>query len=146
PPPGRGLPQARPRLPPALPGCDQDQPHRQVAAQRPRPAAPGHPFSRGGFPVKLADQLTDYVHAAFSGLWVLTHEPDEAEREIVQPARQQGWKVAVWDIANGLRLSGQAGSAGADGAGGDPLAALRALPALADPKGTALVLLHHFHR
>src|SRR4029078_11733240 len=33
-----------------------------------------------------------------------------------------------------------------DGAAGDPLAALRALPALADSKGTALLLLHNFHR
>ena len=29
---------------------------------------------------------------------------------------------------------------------GDPLAALRALPALADANGTALLLLHNFHR
>src|SRR5262249_6158969 len=29
---------------------------------------------------------------------------------------------------------------------GDPLAPLRALPALADPAGTALLLLHQFHR
>ena len=54
--------------------------------------------------MKLTDQLTDYVHAAFSGLCVQSSEPDEAEREIVQLARQRNWKVAVWDVANGLRL------------------------------------------
>ena len=37
--------------------------------------------------MSLAEQLTDYVHAAFSGLWVQTSEPDEAEREIAQLAR-----------------------------------------------------------
>jgi hypothetical protein len=77
-------------------------------------------------------------------LWVQTHEADEAEREIVQHARQQGWKLAVWDIANGLRLPGSTSATGTDAS--DPLAALRALPALAERQGTALLLLHQFHR
>jgi hypothetical protein len=93
--------------------------------------------------MKLIDQLTDYIHAACTGLWVHTQEVDEAEREIVQHAHQQQWKVVVWDIANGLRLSGS-NSVPADAS--DPLAALRALPALADRNGTALLLLHQFHR
>jgi hypothetical protein len=100
--------------------------------------------------MKLSDQLTDYVHAAFTGLWVQTHEPDEAERDIVQLARQHKWKIATWDVANGLRLLANAGQSVSDGAGdssaGDPLAALRALPVLAERKGTALLLLHNFHR
>ena len=94
--------------------------------------------------MNLADQLTDYINAAFSGLWVETREPDEAEREIVQLARQRQWKIAVWDIATGLRVPGTNG--GADNGAGDPLAALRAFPALADPGGTCLLLVHNFHR
>jgi hypothetical protein len=94
----------------------------------------------------LADQLTDYVHAAFTGLWVQTHEPDEAEREIVQHARQQRWNVAVWDVASGLRLPAAPDTFRGDAGPGDPLAALRALPTLADQDGTALLLLHNFHR
>ena len=54
--------------------------------------------------MNLADQLTDYVHATLTGLWVQSSEPDEAEREIVQHARQQGWAVAVGDVAGGLRV------------------------------------------
>src|SRR5258708_7520711 len=96
--------------------------------------------------MKLTDQLTDYVHAAFTGLWVLTHEPDEAEREIVQHAKQLNWKVAVWDVANGLRLPTSPGTSRADAGPGDPIAALRALPGLAERDGTALLLLHNFHR
>jgi len=95
--------------------------------------------------MSLVNQLTDYVHAAFSGLWLNTMEPDEAEREIVQHAREQRWKVAVWDVANGLRLPTN-GSPRQETGTGDPLAALRALPALADRNGTALLLLHQFHR
>jgi hypothetical protein len=94
--------------------------------------------------MKLTEQLTDYIHAAFTGLWIQTYEPDEAEREIIQHARQQKWKVAIWDVANGLRV--ESNPHGTQDTGGDPLAALRALPALADGKGTAVLLLHSFHR
>lgn len=98
--------------------------------------------------MKLTDQLVDYIRAAFSGLWVASTEPDEAEREIVRLARQQQWKVAVWDIAGGLRvcLPDDANGSRQDTGASDPLAVLRALPALADSKGTALLLLHNFHR
>ena len=94
----------------------------------------------------LTEQLTDYVNAAFSGLYIHTMEPDEAERDIVQHARQQAWKVAVWDIASGLRLPSNPGTVRGDSGPGDPLAALRALPTLAERDGTALLILHNFHR
>lgn len=93
----------------------------------------------------LAEQLTDYVHAACAGLWVQTAEPDEAEREIMQLAGEQKWRLAVWDVASGMRLVGSPQAAEPMG-GGEPLAALRALPALADPQGTAVLVLHNFHR
>lgn len=96
--------------------------------------------------MKLTDQLTDYIHAAFSGLWIQTWEPDEAEREIVRHARQQKWKIAVWDISAGLRLPGATQEPRPDSGPNDPLAALRALPALAEAEGTALLLLPNFHR
>jgi hypothetical protein len=94
----------------------------------------------------LSEQLTDYVNAAFSGIYLLTAEPDEAQREIIALARQRGWKVAVWDVAAGLRLPSEPGAFRGDAGPGDPLAVLRALPALADRDGTALLLLHNFHR
>jgi hypothetical protein len=92
----------------------------------------------------LSEQLTDYVNAAFTGLWVQTLEPDEAEREILRHAREQKWKAVVWDVANGLRPA--AAAAGQPDAAGDPLAALRALPGLADRDGTALLIVHNLHR
>src|ERR1043166_8944525 len=96
--------------------------------------------------MKLADQITDFVNAAFTGIWVQTSEADEAEREIIQHARQKKWKLAVWDVAAGLRLPGTANTSQPESGAGDPLAALRALPALADEKGTAILVLHNFHR
>lgn len=94
--------------------------------------------------MKLTEQLTGYIHAAFTGLWVQTAEPDEAEREILHLARQQNWRLAAWDIANGLRFPGSA--APSETTAGDPLTALRAVTALANPGETALLLLHNFHR
>jgi hypothetical protein len=94
----------------------------------------------------LTEQITEYVHAAFTGLWVQTSEPDEAEREIVQHGQRLRWALAAWDVAAGLRLTGDRNAANKDQAAGDPLAALRALPALADPNGTAVLLLHNLHR
>jgi hypothetical protein len=88
----------------------------------------------------LRDQLTEYIRAAFAGLWIETAEPDEAERELRELAREQQWSIAVWDIARGLR----AGNATTEAA--DPLAVLRSLPAMARPNGTAILVLHNFHR
>src|SRR3954447_18642656 len=96
--------------------------------------------------MSLTAQLLDYVNACFTGLWVQTQEPDEAEREIVQLARQHKWRIASWDIAGGMRSPLSSGQAAPETAGGDPLAAVRALPALADPDGTALLILHAYHR
>src|SRR5271154_3512438 len=94
----------------------------------------------------LSEQLTEYVHAAFTGLWIQTAEADEAERELIRLARQHEWKLAIWDVANGLRVPGDSGRLRLDAGPGDPLAALRALPSLAENDGTALLVLPHFHR
>jgi hypothetical protein len=96
--------------------------------------------------VSLTATLTEYVNAAFAGIWVETREPDEAEREIVRHAHQRRWHLAVWDIANGLRIPGSSGQATPDTGAGDPLAALRALPTLAQHDGTAVLVVHNFHR
>src|SRR4051794_19531104 len=90
----------------------------------------------------LTDQLRDYVNAAFTGIWLQTHEPDEAEKEIRQLAIAQKWRVVAWDVAHGFRANGTSGT----DPGGDPLAALRALGSMADPKATTVLLLHNFHR
>jgi hypothetical protein len=95
--------------------------------------------------MKLAEQLAEYIAAAFSGIWIHTLEPDEAERELIVEARARNWKLAIWDVAGGLRLCGHDNDQVTTGAG-DPLAALRALPSLGDPEGTAILVLHQFHR
>lgn len=96
--------------------------------------------------MRFADQIHDYVNAAFSGLWVHTVEPDEVERELIEIACQQKWTLAVWDIARGLRIP--SGSTAAVSEVTDPLAILRTLPSLGhdSEESTTLLLLPNFHR
>ena len=70
--------------------------------------------------------------------------PMKPNSEIVQHAKAKDWKVAVWDVANGLRFPNSKSSGSTEVGGGDPLAVLRSLPALASENGTALLVLHNF--
>ena len=89
----------------------------------------------------LTTSLTEYVQAAFSGLYIRTLEPQEALREIAQQAHTQKWRLATWDIDRGLQVGDTTVAAG------DPLAAIRSLPSLATTeRATSLLVLRNFHR
>ena len=92
----------------------------------------------------LAQRLTEYVRACFTGLWVTSHEHDDALVEIAQLCRQENWQLATWDIDRGFSLSSGEVEAGIPAT--DPLAAIRAVSALAAPDSTAMVVLRNFHR
>jgi ATPase family associated with various cellular activities (AAA) len=94
----------------------------------------------------LGERLSEYVRAAFSGIWVQTHEQDDALHEIAQLARQNDWGLASWDIDNGLKLNGRSVEAPAPPSAPDPLSAIKSLNALATPDGTAILVLRNFHR
>ena len=84
----------------------------------------------------MLNQLREYVDAAFTALWVQTHEPDEAMTEIRRMAADNGWNLLHWDAASGLNGDGN----------GDPLAAVNALPAIGNGEQTGLVVFRNFHR
>ena len=90
--------------------------------------------------MSLAEQVREHVAACFPGLWIQTHEQDEAEAEISRLCRDQGWTLATWDVDRGLTQQGTA-----DSTATDPLATLRALPGLAT-EGTTLLLMRNLHR
>jgi hypothetical protein len=92
----------------------------------------------------LSQRLAEYVSACFTGLWVTSHEHDDALAEIATLCRENNWRLAVWDIAAGLQLPGQDSQA-ADG-GTDPLAAIRSINALASADSSAILVLVNFHR
>ena len=86
--------------------------------------------------MSLTQQLNEYVSACFTGLWIQSHEQDDAVTEIAQLCRDEDWRLAVWDIEQGLQIPGQNGEA--DAAGGDPLAAIRSINALASADSSAV--------
>jgi hypothetical protein len=92
----------------------------------------------------LAERLAEYVRACFTGLWVHTHEPDDALAEVARLCRQNGWALAAWDVDRGLTVAGHQETAAAHAP--DPLAAVRSLNALATADGTALLVMRNLHR
>jgi hypothetical protein len=92
----------------------------------------------------LRAQLAELVSACFTGIWVLSHEHQDALTEIAQLCRDEKWPLAIWNVHRGLQLSGQADQP--PDAGTDPLAAIRSLNALATPDSSAVLVLTNFHR
>ena len=96
--------------------------------------------------MSLSERLVELVRACFTGIWIESAEHEDALGEIAQCCREQQWRLAVWDVEQGLRTSG--GVADDDGVatGGDPLAAVRALSAMSADDGASLLVLVNFHR
>ena len=94
----------------------------------------------------LKDQLAEYISACFTGLWVQSHEHQDALVEIAQLCRDQDWRLAVWDIAQGLQIPGHSDDATANAGAADPLAAINTINTLATPEGSAILVLVNFHR
>ena len=93
--------------------------------------------------MKLTNRLSEYVRACFTGIWIESHEHQDALTEIAQLCHDQQWQLATWDIESGLNVPGQTEQ---DASSNDPLAAIRSVNALATPDGTAILVLQNFHR
>jgi len=96
--------------------------------------------------MSLNEKLTELVEACFTGLWVQSQEHEDALSEIAEMCHREGWHLATWDVADGLQVPGQPNGQAADAGASDPLAAIRAINALANPEGSALLVLVNFHR
>jgi hypothetical protein len=99
-------------------------------------------FHSGVEYMSLTEKLGEYVRACFTGIWIESHEHQDALVAIAQLCRQENWQLATWDISSGLTVSGTSSESG----GTDPLAAIKALPTLATADGTAILVLQNFHR
>lgn len=91
----------------------------------------------------LKTELREYVAACFTGLWIQSHEHDDALAEMAQLCREENWRMAVWDLERGLQIAAedqQSASAA------DPLGAIRAVASIGRPGETALLVLVNFHR
>ena len=94
--------------------------------------------------MSLSLQLTEYIRACFTGIWIESHEHADALAEITTLCRSENWQLASWDIDSGLVVPGQA--AASESTGNDPLAAIRSLQAMATTDGTSILVLQNFHR
>ncbi|MBX3427923.1 MAG: AAA family ATPase [Pirellulales bacterium] len=92
-------------------------------------------------PRSLASQVQDYVAACFAGIWIRTDEPDEALASLATLCRDEGWRLAAWDVDAGLH-----GSDADRGSVPDPLAAVRCAQQVAPPDEFGLLALCNFHR
>ncbi|MCE9606819.1 MAG: AAA family ATPase [Planctomycetia bacterium] len=93
--------------------------------------------------MSLAQSLSEYIRACFTGVWVESHEQQDALTEIAGLCRRERWRLATWDIDRGLDVGDDGSSISA---GQDPLAAVQALNRMASADGTAILVLQNFHR
>jgi hypothetical protein len=89
----------------------------------------------------LTERLTESIRACFTGLWIESHEHADALLDIQQLCNRENWRLATWDIDQGLTAAGEPVPGVAD-----PLSAIRALASLSQPDGTTLLVLQNFHR
>ncbi|MFA9479836.1 AAA family ATPase [Phycisphaerales bacterium AB-hyl4] len=103
----------------------------------------------------LIEKLREYIAAAFTGLWIQTHEHEDALAEIARLCKDNQWTLAHWDIDRGLQVPGgtadseDPGNTISGSAAGDPLAAIRALGTLsspAQPETSTLLVMSNLHR
>ena len=94
----------------------------------------------------LAERLSEYVRACFTGIWIRSFEHDDARSEIARLCHEQKWTLATWDIDRGLSVPGQTEETAALISTTDPLAAIKTLGLLATEEGTALLVMRNLHR
>ncbi|MCC9601041.1 AAA family ATPase [Stieleria sp. JC731] len=93
--------------------------------------------------MNLSERIEELTRACFSAIWVESYEHDDAIAEIAQLCRDQDWRMASWDIDQGIQLSG---STVGDDQASDPLSAIRVIPSLASEESPLIVVLRNFHR
>jgi predicted kinase len=88
--------------------------------------------------------LEELVAACCTGIWITSHEHEDAIREAGQMCRDRDWRLMTWDVDQGLQVAGA--DEPVDAGASDPVAAVRSVGALATPDSSALLVLTNFHR
>ena len=92
--------------------------------------------------MSLTQKLNELVSACFTGIWIESHEQQDAIAEIAQLCAEENWRLATWDIDQGLSIAGSNEVVDAT----DPLAAIRSVGSFASPDGTTLLVMKNLHR
>jgi hypothetical protein len=89
----------------------------------------------------LRETLGEHLRACFTGLWVQSHEHEDALADIARLCHDEQYRLLVWDCDRGLAVgAGQSGDGNTD-----PLPAIHALSVGSGDRAT-LLLLPNFHR
>ncbi|MBL8828168.1 MAG: AAA family ATPase [Planctomycetaceae bacterium] len=88
-------------------------------------------------------RLAELIRACFTGIWIESHEHQDALTEIARLCHAENWRLVTWDIEQGVTSTGLTGE---PAIGQDPLAAIRSLSTLATENSAALLVLQNFHR
>ena len=94
--------------------------------------------------MNLTQYLSELIRACFTGIWLQSHEHDDALQEIARLCHAECWNLVSWDIESGLVLP--SGIVADETSGNDPLAAIRAVNSLSDGETPTLLILANFHR
>ena len=94
----------------------------------------------------LTTRLHELISACFTGIWVQTHEPHEAAREITDLCRQEGWRVGTWNCDSGVQFPVEQITMPGITDSQDPLAVIRAMPQLANGSSTTVLIFENLHR
>jgi len=94
----------------------------------------------------LASRLHELISACFTGIWVQTHEPHEAAREITDLCRQEVWRVGTWNCDSGVQFPVEQITMPGITDSQDPLAVIRAMPQLANGSSTTVLIFENLHR
>ena len=65
--------------------------------------------------ISLSTDLREYIAACFTAIWIQSHEHEDALAEIAQLCRDENWRLATWDVAQGLQIAGQSDEADSTG-------------------------------
>ncbi len=96
---------------------------------------------------ELQEQLKTYIQAGFSGLYIETSEPEEAQRDILSLIPENSkWQAVVWDVAKGVTCPFQSTAGQRDPKTTNPLYPLTVFGEQDFGKDAGLVLLHNYHR
>ncbi len=93
--------------------------------------------------MSLSGRMKELIQAGFSGIWVSSHEHQDAIAELAAMARTEEWQLACWNIEQGLHVVDHAPIATQ---ASDPLAAVRVAASLTPSDETSILVLQNFHR
>ena len=91
----------------------------------------------------LGLRMSELVRACFTGVWIKSYEPDDAIAELAQLCCAENWSLMTWDIARGLRASGET-TASTEPV--DPIGALKTLSAISNDDTPTILVLRSYHR